>query len=48
MVTVLPAGSAAVAVVRTIESDPGAAAVVPVAVAIVTVGVGVVLRKPVG
>jgi len=41
MTTVLPAVNGAVAVVRMIELLPGALAVVPVAVAIVTVGTGV-------
>ncbi len=40
MTTVLPAVNGAVAVVRMIELLPGALAVVPVAVAIVTVGTG--------
>lgn len=41
MTTVLPAVNVAVAVVRTIDVGPGAPAVVPVAVAIVTAGTGV-------
>ena len=48
MVTAEFAGSSAVAVVNTMKSDVGDAAVVPVAMAIVTVGVTVVLKKFVG
>ncbi len=48
VIVIVPAGNVAVAVVRTICEAIGAAAVVPVAVAMVTVGVTEVLKKLVG